>query len=217
MGLEAQRETIDGYIKSVRGKLVSEVVEIESGKSARNRPKLKRAVRECQLRSATLVVARLDRLSRDLFLITAIQKLGIRFVCADSPEINELTIHILGAIAQYERKLISDRTRLALAAARRRGTRLGGPNLHLHRNKDTRKANTQRRVMAIGFSKRVFPLIQEIKQKLPGASLRIIADELNTLGIATRHGSGWTPTSVRRVLLWLPEAYTGEEDLDSIG
>ena len=106
--------------------------------------RLQEAINHCRLHNATLLVAKLDRLSRDLWFITTIQKMGIKFVCADNPEINELTIHILGAMAQYERKIISERTRNALAAAKQRGIKLGNPNLGNYRNKNTSRALLQK-------------------------------------------------------------------------
>ena len=129
LGLEAQRRAVLDYLDGGKWKLVAEFVEVESGKRD-DRPKLQAALSYCKLTGATLVIAKLDRLSRDahflLGLQKELQKSGLRFIAADMPEANELTIGIMAVVAQAERKMISDRTKAALQAAKAKGTRLGG-------------------------------------------------------------------------------------------
>jgi DNA invertase Pin-like site-specific DNA recombinase len=125
LGLDAQRKAVMDYLNGGSWDLAGEFLEIESGKLDR-RPELEKALAMCELTGATLVVAKLDRLSRNVAFLATLQDSGARFVAADMPEANELTIHIMAAVAQAERKAISRRTKEALAAAKARGVRLGG-------------------------------------------------------------------------------------------
>lgn len=106
--------------------MASEHVEVEPG-GKDDRPELKKAIRDCRLKNARLMVAKLDRLTRDLHFTTSLGKAGVKFVVAEQPDMNELTVHIFAAMAQHERKLISQRTKSALEQAKKRGARLGNP------------------------------------------------------------------------------------------
>jgi DNA invertase Pin-like site-specific DNA recombinase len=140
LGLEAQRKAVADYLNGGRWTLVTEVVEVESGKRA-DRPKLAEALRLCRLHNATLVIAKLDRLSRDAHFLLGLQKAGVRFVAADMPEANEMVVGIMAVVAQAERKMISHRIKVALAAAKARGQKLGNPgNL---RNAEVVQANSR--------------------------------------------------------------------------
>ena len=127
LGLEAQRDTIATYLRGTGGEAIAEFVEVESGK-LNTRRQLAAAMYRAKVTGAKLLIAKLDRLSRNVSFIAALQESGVKFVCADMPEANELTVHLLAAMAQHERKMISERTKAALAAAKRRGTKLGNPN-----------------------------------------------------------------------------------------
>src|SRR3954471_1117781 len=126
LGLEAQRKAVQEFLNGGRWDLIAEFVEVESGKRD-DRPKLAEALSLCRLHNATLVIAKLDRLSRDAAFLLGLQKAGVRFVAADMPEANELVVGIMAVVAQAERKMISTRTKAALAAAKARGVRLGKP------------------------------------------------------------------------------------------
>ncbi len=115
LGLAAQRTAVANFLNGGRWKLIAETVEVESGKRD-NRPKLAQAMALCRLHDATLVVAKLDRLSRDAAFLMNLQKAGVRFIAADMPEANEMTVGIMAVVAQAERKAISKRTKEALAA-----------------------------------------------------------------------------------------------------
>jgi DNA invertase Pin-like site-specific DNA recombinase len=106
--------------------LVGEFVEVESGKKS-DRPELARAIEACRKHKARLVIAKLDRLSRNLAFVATLMDSGVEFVAVDNPHANKLTIHILAAVAEHEREAISERTKAALAAAKARGKRLGTP------------------------------------------------------------------------------------------
>jgi DNA invertase Pin-like site-specific DNA recombinase len=124
LGLEAQKESVAGFLNGGRWKLVEEVVEVESGKRS-DRPQLARALSLCRVHRATLLVANLDRLARNVAFISSLMEAGIAFQAVDLPNANNLTVHIMAAMAEYEAKAISERTKVALAAAKARGTKLG--------------------------------------------------------------------------------------------
>jgi DNA invertase Pin-like site-specific DNA recombinase len=178
--------------------LLAEFVEVESGKRD-DRPRLAEALALCRLHNAVLVIAKLDRLSRDAHFLLGLQKAGVRFVAADMPEANEMVVGIMAVVAQAERKMISTRTKAALAAAKARGKRLGNPtNL---RNQDTGRVRgrARRTVIAQERVKDLAPIISDI-QATGAASLRQIAAVLNARSIPTARGSRWSPVQVKRVL-----------------
>ena len=125
LGLEAQRRRCSDYLDGGKWTLVAEVVEIESGKRD-DRPKLAEALALCRLTGATLVIAKLDRLARNVAFISNLMESGVDFVAVDFPQANRLTVHILAAVAEHEAEMISERTKAALAAAKARGVQLGG-------------------------------------------------------------------------------------------
>src|SRR6266851_5593067 len=125
LGLEAQREAVSRFLNGGQWELVQEFVEVESGKHG-DRPELTKALAVARLHRATLVIAKLDRLSRDAHFLLGLQKAGVAFVAADMPEANEMVVGLMAVVAQAERKMISQRTKAALAEAKRRGVRLGG-------------------------------------------------------------------------------------------
>src|ERR687889_2865459 len=127
LGLEAQRKAVEDFLNGGRWNLIAEFVEVETGKRD-DRPKLAEALSLCRLHNATLVIAKLDRLSRDAAFLLGLQKAGVRFVAADMPEANEMVVGIMAVVAQAEREMISARTRAALAVAKARGKRLGNPS-----------------------------------------------------------------------------------------
>ena len=140
LGLEAQQRAVSDFLNGGSWKLVGEFVEVESGKKADNRPQLAAALKTCRLKNATLVVAKLDRLSRDAHFLLGLQNAGVRFVAVDMPEANEMTVGIMAVVAQAERKMISQRTIAALAAAKERGKKLGGFRRRAGTAEDLRKA-----------------------------------------------------------------------------
>jgi DNA invertase Pin-like site-specific DNA recombinase len=141
LGLEAQKNTALEYLSRVGGELIESYTDIESG-SKNNRPELEKALRKCRLTGATLLIAKLDRLSRNRRFLMDLQDSSINFVCCDMPEANNLTVGLLACMADYERELISERTKAALEAAKARGVVLGNPNLGLVRNTDSPSKST---------------------------------------------------------------------------
>ena len=198
LGLEAQREAVSVFINSGNHILSKEFTEVESGKD-NNRTQLNEALRLCRLTNSMLLIAKLDRLSRNVAFLAGLMESKVSFVCCDIPEANELTIHIMAAVAQDERKRISERTKAALKAAKARGTQLGNPNLWKVRNTDTTKASERRSQIASESAHELIPIIENIRSGGP-TSLREIATELNLLGIKTARGSEWKATSVSRII-----------------
>jgi DNA invertase Pin-like site-specific DNA recombinase len=184
LGLDAQRDAVMNYLNGGRWTLVDEFTEIESGKR-NDRPELEKALAACKKRKAKLVIAKLDRLSRNLAFIATLLDSGVEFVAVDNPHANKLTVHILAAVAQHEREIISARTSAALKAAKARGKRLGNPKLS-----EARKRAGQARIeKAAQFSDNVLPVIREI-QNSGVESLRAIARALAARGIPTARVDG---------------------------
>src|SRR5271156_2208183 len=127
LGLEAQRDAVARYLNGGRWKLVAEYVEVESGRR-NSRPQLQAAISHAKATGAKLVIARLDRLARNLHFVSSLQERGVDFVAADMPDANRLTIHIIAAVAEAVGRTISENTKTALAAAKARGVKLGNPN-----------------------------------------------------------------------------------------
>ncbi len=198
LGLEAQREAVSVFINTGGHTLAKEFTEVESGKD-NNRTQLNEALRLCKLTNSKLLIAKLDRLSRNVAFLATLMETKVGFVCCDIPEANELTLHIMSAVAQDERKRISDRTKAALKAAKARGTKLGNPNILKVRNKDTTKAIERRSQIASQSANELIPIIDNIRSE-GSTSLREIAAELNQLGIKTARGSEWKATSVSRII-----------------
>lgn len=204
LGIEAQRETVRRYMNDGNWKLIAEFEEHESGKR-NNRTKLKEALDRCKATGATLVIARLDRLSRNSAFITALMESKTRFVCCDMPEANDFTVTIMAALAAVEAKRISTNTKLALAAARSRGVQLGctpgSCNVPTEdRAKGTAKSAEVRKAAAVERAALIGCRIAELRAE--GLSLAAIAERLTEEHIQPpRERSRWHANSVRRVLL----------------
>jgi len=194
LGLEAQREAIMNYLDGGRWTLIKEFTEVESGKR-NGRPELVKALAACKRQKAKLVIAKLDRLGRNLAFIATLKESGVEFVAVDNPHANELTVHFLAAVAQHEREMISERSKAALLAAKRRGRRLGNPNLPEAAKCGVAalKANAKR------FAANVRPIIDEIIAA--GAkSHNAIAAKLNERNVPTARGGVWTHVQVGAIL-----------------
>jgi DNA invertase Pin-like site-specific DNA recombinase len=204
LGLEAQRASVADFLNGGQWKVIKEFVEVESG-SHNDRPELAKAMALCRLRGATLVIAKIDRLSRDAHFLLGLQKAGVKFVAADMPEANEMVVGIMAVVAQAERKMISQRTKAALAAAKARGVKLGGVR---HRSDGTvvtvsaeasAAGRATKTAQALARASDVQPIIADI-QASGAKSLREIAAELNARGIPTARGGQWSAVQVHRVM-----------------
>lgn len=188
LGLEAQQQAVCRYLESQKGVALEQYVEVESGARAA-RPKLKEAIEACRKRRAILVIAKLDRLARNVHLISGLMDSGVEFVAVDNPHANRLMLHMLAAFAEHEREQISRRTKEALAAAKARGVVLGQFGVVL--------AQRNRR-SADEFAKTLMPVLAEVDPQRE-LSLREIADKLNARQIPSYAGRCWRPMSVFRL------------------
>jgi DNA invertase Pin-like site-specific DNA recombinase len=207
--LEAQKRAVREYLGG-RGELVAEFEEVESGKRT-DRPALTEAMELCDLTGSRLLIAKLDRLSRNVHFLTGLEERGVDFVACDMPDANRLTVHIMAAVAQQEAAAVSARTKAALTSikarleaggehkSRRSGKvlkRLGNPKGLTVSRPDLGVAAIKAK--ADGFARKVGPLVQTMRSE--GLSLAAIAQRLNERRIQTARGSDWTPTAVQRVL-----------------
>lgn len=191
LGMDAQRESVLRYV-STRGRLLAEFIEVESGRKE-NRPQLLAALEECRKRRAVLLIARLDRLARNVAFIANLMNSDVEFVAVDMPQANRLTIHILAAVAEHEREMISQRTKAALAAAKARGIKLGNPRYQ--------EALARARA-ALAYKPPPAEVIRLMSVwRDQGDVLRRIATRLNDLNIRTPQGCRWYASTVRAVLL----------------
>lgn len=207
LGIEAQRAAVAAHAKLLGATIDGEYVEVETGKR-KDRPELLKAVAHAKRTKATLVVAKLDRLSRNAAFLFTLRDSGVPLIFSDMPGANELTVGIMAVIAEEERKMISRRTKDALQAAKQRGTLLGSARPdHWNGREDRRKAGavaggkvaaeSHRRAADESYSD-LYPIVNELRGK--GHSLQAIAVELNNQGHTTRRGKPWNPMQVSRVL-----------------
>ncbi len=201
LGLEAQQEAVRSYLNGGAWRLVAEVTEVESGKK-NDRPKLAEAMRLCRLHGATLIIAKLDRLARNVAFISALMESGVEFVAVDFPQANRLTIHILAAVAEHEREAIEARTKAALAVAKARGRKLGGDrgNFATARTLGNAASQAARKLKAAKKAADLAPTVNDLAAE--GNSLRKIAAVLTERGIATPRGRSaeWSAMQVKRIL-----------------
>jgi DNA invertase Pin-like site-specific DNA recombinase len=198
LGLEAQRKAVDDFLNGGNWQIAKEFVEIESGKNA-DRPQLAKALQACRVFGAKLVIAKLDRLSRDAHFLLGLEKAGVDFVCADMPAANRLTVGIMAMVADEERRMISARTKAALAAAKARGVQLGGDRGGRLTAKQRAAGRAVQEEQARNRALDLMPTIQEL-QAAGCASLRAIAAALEERGIPTARSGKWSSVQVSRLL-----------------
>jgi len=194
LGLEAQRAAVLDFINGNGDKLIAEYTEIESGKR-NDRPQLAEALKLCRKEKAKLVIAKLDRLARNVYFVSGLMESGVDFVAVDMPEANKLTVHIMAAMAEHEREMISERTKAALQAAKARGVKLGSPDP----KKGSAIGVAVRKEQADQFAANVVPIIKEIQTSGITSNLGI-AKALNARGIPTARGGQWFDSTVRNVI-----------------
>lgn len=201
LGLEAQRAIVLSYLNGGRWTLAAEFIETESGKRS-DRPQLKAAMTYANAVGATLIIAQLDPLARNRYLVTGLMESGVDFVAADNRHANRRTIHILAAVAEDEVRRISERTKAALAAAKARGVKLGNPNGA--RALKGKQVGNKQAVAAVKANanyraSNLASIVDDIRTK-GITSVRAVAKELNAQGILTPRGGRWHATSVARLI-----------------
>lgn len=185
-GMAAQCKAVADYLNGGRWKLVGEFTEVESGKRS-DRPELEKALAACRKHKAKLVIAKLDRLSRNVHFISGLMARKVDFVACDLPNAAPFMLHIYAAVAEEEARMISARTKAGLAAAKARGVKLGGPRLPA--------INESRRTGAAERARAIAPILAE----LSGMSARAVATELNARQVGTPTGAPWSAKTVIRV------------------
>ena len=189
LGLSAQRTSIENYASQIGETIEQVFVETESGRK-KSRPELQAALSACKRHKATLIIAKLDRLARNVAFVSSLMEAGVEFVAVDAPYANKLMLHILSAFAEHEREMISERTKAALAAAKERGVVLGA-NGHV--------LAKQNKEAAAAHASMVRPSI-EAELEAGCKTLTQLADRLNVLAIPTANGGKWHPMTVKRTL-----------------
>jgi DNA invertase Pin-like site-specific DNA recombinase len=196
LGLAAQRAAVEAWLNGGRWRLVEEHVEVESGKRADNRPALAKAFDARRVFNAKLVIAKLDRLSRDAHFLLGLEKAGVEFVAVDMPHANRLTVGIMAVVAEEERRAISQRTKAALAAAKARGTKLGKPKKTPVQGAEVGRVRGAAATAAKAkiFAERMRPVFSELASLSASGAAR----ELEQRGYATARGGKWSPLLVIR-------------------
>lgn len=203
LGLEGQEAAVAAYAQAHGGTLLRAYTEIETGKRA-DRPELAKALADCKRSKATLVIAKLDRLARNVHFLSGLMEAGVDFVCCDQPSANRLTLHILAAVAEDEARRISERTKAALAAYKARGGKLGAARPGAKRLTGGANAYAAKRAGEVAREKAqeaygdLAPWVKELRAG--GMSLRAVAAKLNGEGHTTRQGKAWNPVQVARIL-----------------
>ena len=197
LGLEAQRNTIGAFAANRGADVLARFTEVESGRKS-NRPELGRAIHLAKVTGATLIIAKLDRLSRDAAFRLTLRDSGVRFLACDMPEANDLTVGIMALVAQQEREAISRRTKEALAVAKARGVKLGNPNGAAALRREGKGGVALRAAVARNaddYARDLAPVLQDIRDA-GHVSLRAMAAELNRRGMMTRRGGKWQVSNV---------------------
>jgi DNA invertase Pin-like site-specific DNA recombinase len=198
LGIEAQREAVARHVAGAGGRALAEFVETESGKRS-DRPQLAAALAACRAHRATLLIARLDRLARNVRFIAGLMESGVPFLACDVPNATPFMLHIYAAVAQEEGRAISARTKAALAAAKARGVRLGNPNLLAGSPEQARRAAAAKSAKAAARAAVLRPVVAEIRAA-GVATLAGIAQALTARGVATPSGRGaWSAATVLRL------------------
>jgi DNA invertase Pin-like site-specific DNA recombinase len=207
LGLDGQRAAVAEFASRNAASVACEYVEVETGKN-NHRPELAKALAHAKRSQARLVVAKLDRLSRNAAFLLTLRDSGARIVACDMPEMNELTVGIMAVVAQDEARRISERTKAALAAAKARGVKLGSAREgHWSGREDKRAAGLAKAQAAAADSRRrlaeeaytdLYAFVRKLHSS--GQSLQKIADALNAQGHTTRRGKPWNAMQVLRML-----------------
>lgn len=196
LGLEAQQLAVAAYLQQADAYLQNEFTEIETGKGANalaKRPQLRAALDACRKQNAVLIIAKLDRLARNVHFVSGLLETGVEFVAADMPQANKVMIQMYSVMAEWERDQISARTKSALAAAKARGVILGSAgSTNLKHNIEERKAK------ADAFAKKLEEVIRGFQAI--ELSHRAMKEQLNQLGIPAARGGKWSLVQVQRLL-----------------
>lgn len=195
LGMDAQKETVRQFLSN-GGELLGEFVEVETGKGSNalaKRPQLAAALALCKKTGAKLLIAKLDRLARNVHFVSGLMESKVKFVACDMPEANDLTIHVMAAFAEHEAKRISQRTKEGLAAAKARGVVLGAAGAgNLRRNV------SERQMVAIQQAEKLRPILEAFQARK--LTQREMVEALNNSGVRTSRGGAWSQVQLQRLI-----------------
>lgn len=200
LGLDAQKAAVASYVLGKGGEVAAEFIEAESGKN-NDRPELQKALAEAKQVGAVLLIAKLDRLARNVAFISNLLEGGVEVTAADMPEANRFMLHVMAAVAEHEGQAISERTKAALAAAKARGVKLGWamPERKQDQKRASARSAAVRKAKADTFAANILPVIRSLQEQ--GLSLRGVAQALNDRGVKTARGGQWYATTVRNIIV----------------
>lgn len=199
LGLEAQQEAVKVFLNGGKWSLIGEFTEVESGtrKRLKDRPMLESALALCRKQKATLVVAKLDRLARDVHFISGLLNSNVKFICADMPEADRTFLQMMSVFAEYEANRISITTKAALGSLKRKGVKLGSPKPEIGSKAGVKRIKDK----ADNYADKVGPIVQDIIKKTGAQTLRDIAEVLSAKGVLTPRGNAeWFPSQVANLL-----------------
>ena len=203
LGLSAQRSSVQKYVSGQEGIILNEYTEIETGTSKRQRVEIHKAIQQAKNENAVLIIAKLDRLARNVNFVSSLMDAGIEFLAVDMPSANNFTIHIFSALAEQEAMLISSRTKLALGELRKKGVVLGNPKNLTDNARNKGVQTIKENAINNDRNRQAQSVITSCKEK--GMSYRQIAEYLNVLNFKTRYGNQFMAPTVhqlyRRTLL----------------
>ncbi len=203
LGLSAQRSSVQKYVSGQEGIILNEYTEIETGTSKRQRVEIHKAIQQAKNENAVLIIAKLDRLARNVNFVSSLMDAGIEFLAVDMPSANNFTIHIFSALAEQEAMLISSRTKLALGELRKKGVVLGNPKNLTDNARNKGVQTIKENAINNDRNRQAQSVITSCKEK--GMSYRQIAEYLNELNFKTRYGNQFMAPTVhqlyRRTLL----------------
>ena len=197
LGIAAQKTAVQKYIDTQSGLLLGEYTEVETGTNKKKRVVIQEAINQSKKQGAILVIAKIDRLARNVNFVSSLMDAGVEFVACDMPSANHFTIHIFAALAEQEAKLISTRTRLALSELKKRGVKLGKPENLTIEAREKGKEAIRINARANDSNRQAQAIIISCREK--GMKFRQIADHLNELNFKTRYGNSYHPMAVKRL------------------
>lgn len=197
LGLSAQKSSVEKYVTGQDGTILMEYTEIETGTNKRDRVEIHKAIQQAKNEGAILVIAKLDRLARNVSFVSSLMDAGIEFVAVDMPSANHFTIHIFSALAEQEAKLISTRTKQALAELKKKGVKLGSPKNLTNDARNKGVQTIKENALNNDRNRQAQSIISNCKEK--GMTYRQIADYLNQLNFKTRYGKQFLASSVHQL------------------
>lgn len=205
LGLKSQKQMVDNFVKSNNGILINEFTEIETGTSKRKRIEIYNAISFAKQNNAILVIAKIDRLARNVLFISSLMETGVEFVACDLPQATNFTIHLYAALAEMEANLISTRTKNALEIKKKQGFKLGSPQNLTNESREKGLKVIKEKSRNNQFNIQSTAMIIEYKTK--GYSFNKIATKLNQLNFKTSRGCLHNAKSVQRLFIREIENY----------